>query len=672
LKTSAALAGASVASGTAAAASDAPVTDGLVMHLDAADINASDGDSVSNWPDISGNGNDATQSKNRAVPTYDSSGVNGSPAVEFDGRHDWLDLNDSMTDVGSLTVFAVGTFRDVSRSQDQYLLAGQANGNPNRCRIANYDWNDSWNTRVGDSGDITYGSQDTNAHLWTVRSDVQTWLDGGEWGSASNGATGTPNGFNLGSYEEGSGSHFQGWIAEVLVYNRELSDSEVSSVNDYLLNEYGISASDGGGCDVSYSWDGRSTDAAWRDDAEARIDQYRKADLTVNVVDSNGDPVSDATVDVTQQEHEFNFGTTVHAGTVADNDSSDGDNYRQIELEEFNYSTFETHLKAYNWEGDDERHKDVEETIKWLNNNDQPARGHAAVWEDFDWMTINDKQSPSDIDREVKKEIRDRVVPEEEDITFEGRFRDWDMHNHPIHKSEIRDKTGNDAVPGWWNEGRQSDSVANFGTNEMNIIQKYDWSSGWESKYESFIDSVLLDQGVSPDAIGAMCHSHIGVASRRQSPTDILSILDRFWDKYGLPFYISEFHVELDSDTYKDACQEEKDAQADYLRDFYIACFSHQSVDTIVHWNFWAGKAWREDSCLYNEDWTRRQHGQQYLDLVYTRWWTDTSGTTDSSGTYSTRAFKGEHKVTATDGSASGSASVTLSDGGTTVEIQIS
>ena len=61
----------------------APVTSGLVLHLDADAITGlSDGDTVSTWTDISGSGNSGSAI---GAPSYHTGVVNGKPVVRLDG-----------------------------------------------------------------------------------------------------------------------------------------------------------------------------------------------------------------------------------------------------------------------------------------------------------------------------------------------------------------------------------------------------------------------------------------------------------------------------------------------------------------------------------------------------------------------------------------------------------
>ena len=63
-------------------------------------------------------------------------------------------------------------------------------------------------------------------------------------------------------------------------------------------------------------YDGYELDAPWRADAANRIEQLRKANLTINLEDVNGNPVQDGAVNVKMLQHDFGFGTAVTAARL--------------------------------------------------------------------------------------------------------------------------------------------------------------------------------------------------------------------------------------------------------------------------------------------------------------------------------------------------------------------
>lgn len=70
---------------------------------------------------------------------------------------------------------------------------------------------------------------------------------------------------------------------------------------------------------------GRSVDAEWRNEAAERIDEVRKADLTVVVTDGDGKAIKEAEVAAKLKRHAFLFGTTVRVGFRKDTDGNGGE-----------------------------------------------------------------------------------------------------------------------------------------------------------------------------------------------------------------------------------------------------------------------------------------------------------------------------------------------------------
>jgi len=115
----------------------------------------------------------------------------------------------------------------------------------------------------------------------------------------------------------------------------------------------------------------------------------------------------------------------------------------------------------------------------------------------------------------------------------------------------------------------------------------------------------------------------------------VLEVLDRFAE-LGLPIQITEFDVAIRNE----------DVQAEYLRDFYTAVFSHPATDKIVMWGFFEKVMWKPLGALVRTDWTYKPNYHTYMDLVYNQWWTpDSMGTSDGSGTFGIRGFHGYYDI---------------------------
>ena len=101
------------------------------------------------------------------------------------------------------------------------------------------------------------------------------------------------------------------------------------------------------------TYPGRAFDAAWRSAAAQRIEQYRKADLTVTVQDSNGQPVSGADVQVAMTRHAFGLGTAVNLRALTDQlPAETRERYEREAATLFNTVVFESELEWPALEGD--------------------------------------------------------------------------------------------------------------------------------------------------------------------------------------------------------------------------------------------------------------------------------------------------------------------------------
>jgi len=225
-----------------------PVTDGLVIHLEADSITgASNGSRIATWTGLVGSGMDAVQPTADSQPVYVASNplFKGHATVQFDGTNDWMDLPSGSNcpfHVGSFTLIAVARFNAVNRAQ--YLVAGQAGSANDRLRIM-VDWlNSYWafHWRIGSTGwpGAINASPDTQVHIFGAGSGdgiAEGFLDGVSVGTASNSSTLQPGDFNIGCFK-GTGSFLSGDVAEFILFNRKLTAEEYAQVNDFLRAKY--------------------------------------------------------------------------------------------------------------------------------------------------------------------------------------------------------------------------------------------------------------------------------------------------------------------------------------------------------------------------------------------------------------------------------------------------
>ncbi|WP_436926914.1 endo-1,4-beta-xylanase [Halosimplex amylolyticum] len=421
---------------------------------------------------------------------------------------------------------------------------------------------------------------------------------------------------------------------------------------------------------------------------DERIQEHRTGDLEVVVENTDGSPVSDADVSVSQREHEFSFGTAVNADRLI-NQSSPGDNYRQYIPELFNTAVLGNQHKWRFWENDQQL---ADEATNWLLDQGLDMRGHVCLWgRDDVWAIPSDVQTA--IDERDAETIRDRSMAHiEEIITHYGDdITDWDVVNEAMHAYQLQigvygDKidqeepwTG-EVVPwtsqllaDWYDKAASviddNDLDVGVAVNDFNQFP-YSYTDG---RYEAEIDHIN-ENGAQLDTVGLQAH-----VAARQGEFDTNSDPDgridadqvvseiNTWADHGARVKITEFDTYNGDDWNSD--QERADVTENYLR----GAFSHPGVDAFVMWGFWDGDHWQDEAPLFYDDWSQKPAYDVWTGLVYDEWWTSDSGTTDGSGAYATTAFLGEHEITvSTDSdSATTTTSVTDAAGTTTVTVTV-
>ncbi len=376
------------------------------------------------------------------------------------------------------------------------------------------------------------------------------------------------------------------------------------------------------------SYEGREKDAAWRREAEQRIERIRKANLTVKVVDAAGAPVEGAKVEVKMRRLAFGFGSAVTARLLSI-EGPDAERYRKIVEEHYNKVVFENDLKWQPWnisKSNDHRafrQEWLDQSFQWLDERDIEVRGHYLTWAPLDRLQAKYISRP-DLLRPDLWAHMDEKIP-----AVGKRVSEWDVINHIVGWGETFASVtgGNQIYADVIKKARQLDPRMGLWVNEGQVL------SGIRTDAYEEVIRYLIQHDAAPDGIGFMGHF-----SRRHipAPKRLYATFDRFAQL--IPnLQLTELDVQVGRD---------EQLQADYLRDVMTVAFSHPAFQGIVMWGFWEGKHWKPDAALYRRDWSIKPAGQVWLDLVEKKWWTSESGTTDAQGCFATRGFLGEYVVT--------------------------
>lgn len=397
---------------------------------------------------------------------------------------------------------------------------------------------------------------------------------------------------------------------------------------------------------------GMQADAKWRKPAEERIEQNRKAALSVVVKDAGGKPVRGADVKVNLKQHAFGFGTAVPAGRIV---STGDERFKALTTELFNVATLENDLKwvplAGDWGASFTTARALR-AVDWLKSNGLDVRGHVLVWPGWSNLPKSLKGlsgDPARVKAEVDKHIRELAA------ATKGKLVHWDVVNEPFDNHDLLDLLGGDVMLEWFKTTHEIDPAAKLFINDYAILSGGGGTTPHRDHYEKTI-RMLLEKGAPLDGIGMQGHFGASLTA----PEDLLQILDRF-AQFKKTIWVSEYDVNIDDER----------LAGDYTRDFYTTLFSHPAVGGIVMWGFWDGSHWKNNAPLYRRDWSLKPAGQAYRDLVKQTWHSSATMQTDDKGTISVRGFLGTYDIDVTAAGKHQAARAVLAQGGSTIVVTL-
>jgi GH35 family endo-1,4-beta-xylanase len=198
---------------------------------------------------------------------------------------------------------------------------------------------------------------------------------------------------------------------------------------------------------------------------------------------------------------------------------------------------------------------------------------------------------------ELPQQIESRI--EDAMSAVKGRVWAWDVLNEPVHERDFYQHFPETLSAEWFKHARKTDPHALLFVNEYAMLNSRT-SPNFIQRYLAFI-KMLQDNGAPLDGIGVQ--GHIGAQVR--NPVDVLSDLDLL-QTAGLPIHITEFDINT----------KDEELQADYTRDFLIACYSHPSVSAFIKWGFWQSDHWKPDAAMYRADWSAKPNAAVWREWV--------------------------------------------------------
>ncbi|MDZ4183134.1 MAG: hypothetical protein U1B83_09675 [Candidatus Cloacimonadaceae bacterium] len=241
------------------AAGPAGVGSGLQMWLDANALTGlNNNDPVSSWTDQSGNAKHAVQDTLALRPLYKTNIINGKPAIVFDGQTggtgDYLAIDGNIIVNTNYTIISVVKRTSSSPSSLHMFLGGSERAQNRNLHVGwrsnntftHAQYTNDYDMRVtnfaaGDPANVI-----TIRHSSTLGND--TYINGALRGLNMNAASSARfthlsawQGAAIGRYIDGSiNNRLNGWMAELIVYNRYLTEAERKAVESYLADKYAL------------------------------------------------------------------------------------------------------------------------------------------------------------------------------------------------------------------------------------------------------------------------------------------------------------------------------------------------------------------------------------------------------------------------------------------------
>ena len=245
---------------------------------------------------------------------------------------------------------------------------------------------------------------------------------------------------------------------------------------------------------------GRSEDAPWRAEAEARIARHRISPLTVEVVDADGAPVEGATVRARMTRSAFGFGTFT-GQDVAGRDDEHGDRLRAALRENFNLATAPLYWSDWGWP-DEAVRAEYLAAMDWLRGEGIPFRSHPIVWP-------VERYVPTYV-READDEAaaRDLTLAQvREAVTTAAGYGPivYDAYNEPHAGGYLPAKAGADIADAIFALADELDPDAALFVNDYGMLSGGGMNEENLSVYEGWI-AEHLGRGVPVEGIGFQGH----------------------------------------------------------------------------------------------------------------------------------------------------------------------
>lgn len=429
----------------------------------------------------------------------------------------------------------------------------------------------------------------------------------------------------------------------------------------------------------------------WRLDANNRIEQLRKANLGIEIVDAQGNVIQDAIVRIELKRNAFNFGVVVRAEDLTDdkgrlaNAGSSSEEWERLVLGLANAigtgNNFKPKLASL--------HEYIPGFLDWTDIHDLYVRGHLLIWpgskgiEEMDkpgneigidygkHLSQGNKESLHDISGyehvisyDVQQAVLDfknsnrtqadrnalEAVVDAEISQWAGLWnvREWDVINETLSCRLLMDILGYDQMAEWFKlaEANKVNSDGILFLNDYKIVSAPEDDGSIpdylsyairKANYMDRIDQILADDGPI-GGIGFQNRYTWGVPN----PATTYERLDEFGSRYGLPMVGTEFELVDNKDDGNYTYDFSEMERARVTEETLTAYYSHPLTTGLYNWTFMDEN---EEKALCYYDGAVKLNGLVWYYLHKIRYHTDEQAKSDAFGLCDFRGFLGEYEI---------------------------
>lgn len=415
------------------------------------------------------------------------------------------------------------------------------------------------------------------------------------------------------------------------------------------------------------------------------IEQYRKGDATVTLVDRNGNRIKNATVKIRQTSHAFRFGANLFMlGELETAEKNEA--YKAAFADVFNMATLPFYWDALEpTRGQPRYARDCERVyrrpapdlcIEFCEQHGIEPREHALAYDHFfpSWLR---GASTDTVKRELERRFSEIAK------RYADKIRTIEVTNEMDWERGVTDfYTDSDFVEWCFKTARKYFPNSQLGINECTGL-------AWEGRcrvtdqYYAYTEASLL-RGAPIDAIGMQYHlfnpreKEYELTRRTLDPDSLYGHMD-LYARLCKPLQVTEVTVPAYSWDPHD-----EEIQAQIIEWLYAVWFSHPAVEQIVYWNLVDGYAYvpytdparisaSQGNMTIGEnyyyggllrfDLTPKPAFEKIRELTQKVWHTEVSCVTDACGSLAFRGFYGDYAMEVTVDGRTVTKSLTLAAG---------